>query len=177
MPLPELRREIPPSLQESSNLITSLALRAEAVLGYSWLRKRLKIEPGSLAQALIELAIEPFRVEDVKKYKKERARLTEQQAFNEYRKCARCDGYAFLPPGTYVKATWHVVPLDSYQGEVPEFALSRALEIKERIPSVEFEIEELHVDKRYDPFLIASCGGERFYIDVWEEENFEDSYT
>ena len=34
-------------------------------------------------------------------------------------------------------------------------------------------VEELTVDKRYDPFLIVACGRERFYIDVWDEPEFE----
>jgi hypothetical protein len=175
MPGLELRRD-PRSLPDSSNLITALALKAEAVLGYSWLRKRLGIEPGSLAHALTELAVQPFRVEDVKKYKKEKARKAEQQAFAEYTDRGRRDGFGGLPIGTHVRATWRVVPLQNYEGEIPEFALSHALEIKQRIPSAEFEIEELRVDKRYDPFLIACCGSERFYIDVWEEGDFEESH-
>jgi hypothetical protein len=176
MPGLKLRRD-PRSLPESSNLITALARKAEVVLGYSWLRKRLGIEPGSLAHALTELAVEPFRVEDVKEYKKEKARRAERQAFAEYRQRARREGLIALPPGTCVRATWRVVPLQNYEGEIPEFALSHALEIKERIPSAEFEIEELRVEKRYDPFLIACCGKERFYIDAWEEEDFERSHT
>jgi hypothetical protein len=31
----------------------------------------------------------------------------------------------------------------------------------------------LRVERRYDPFLIVSSGKERFYIDVWEEQEFE----
>ncbi len=65
------------------------------------------------------------------------------------------------------------MPLREYDGEVPEYALSRALEIKERMPSAEFDVEELRVSKRYDPFLIVHCGRERFYIEVWDEKPFE----
>jgi hypothetical protein len=175
MPGPQLRREIPRP-KEQSNLLASLALKAEALLGYSWLRKRLGIELGSLARTLEELGVEPFRGEDVKQYKKERARMAEHQAYSAYRERARRQGYIDLAPGTYVRATWRTVPLQRFEGEVPAFALSRALEIKERMPGAEFEVEELRVEKRYDPFLVARCGRERFYIDVWEEEEFETNH-
>jgi hypothetical protein len=56
---------------------------------------------------------------------------------------------------------------------VPEFALSKAIEIKERLPKAEFYVDELKAVKRYDPFLVVVCGRERFYIDVWDERNFE----
>lgn len=173
----ELRRE--PILRswtessESSTLIRTIALKAEAMLGYSWLRRRLRIEATSLANTLKELAIEPFRVADVKQYKREKAHLAEQQALAEYRARARRDGFLGLPPGTRVQTRWNTVSLKNYEGEVPEFALSRAMEIKERMPTAEFEIEELRVEKRYDPFLVASYGRERFYIDVWDEREFE----
>jgi hypothetical protein len=175
MSSPQLRRETPKP-REQSNLLASVALKAEAMLGYSWLRKRLGIELGSLARTLEELGIEPFRGEDVKQYKKERARMAEHQAYSVYRDRSRRQGFTHLAPGTYVRASWRAVPLQRFEGEVPAFALSRALEIKERMPNAEFEVEELRVEKRYDPFLVARCGRERFYIDVWEEEEFETNH-
>jgi hypothetical protein len=75
--------------------------------------------------------------------------------------------------GTFVRAKWHLVPLRKFKGEVPEFALSKALEIKERLPKAEFYVDELRAVKRYDPFLVVACGRERFYIDVWDEHDFE----
>jgi hypothetical protein len=173
MPVLEFRRDIPRSLAESSNLVTSIALKAEAVFGYSWLRRRLGIDPGSLARTLKELGIEPLPLEDIKKQKKEKAIMAEQEAYAEYKERSRRDGYRGLALGTHVHATWRVVPLKNYEGDVPEFVLSRALEIKERMPSAEFEVEELRVEKRYDPLLVVSCGRERFYIDVWDERDLE----
>jgi hypothetical protein len=73
---------------------------------------------------------------------------------------------------SFVRVSWRRTKLAKYQGEVPEFALSRAIEIKERLPKVRFYVDELTVEKRYDPFLIAACGRERFYIDVWDEPEF-----
>lgn len=173
MPVTELRRASASAVAAPSNPITALALKVEAVLGYSHLRKHLGIDPGSLASTLNELGIEPFRTEDVNRYKTEKAAKTEHEIRAAYRKRAQQELYFALPPGTYVRATWHTVPLREYEGEVPEYVLSRALEIKERMPNAEFDVEELRVSKRYDPFLIVYCGRERFYIEVWDEKPFE----
>jgi hypothetical protein len=173
MPLTELRRASASAVAEPSNPIIALALKAEAVLGYSRLRKRLGIEPGSLASTLNEIGIEPFRSQDVTRYKAEKAAKVEHQVLADYRRRARQELYFAIPPGTYVRATWRTVPLKDYDAEVPEYALSHALEIKERMPEAEFDVEELRVEKRYDPFLIVYCGRERFYIDVWDEPPFE----
>jgi hypothetical protein len=173
MAFTELRRASASVVAERSNPIIALALKAEAILGYSRLRKRLGIDPGSLASTLTELGIEPFRTEDVNRYKKEKASKTEHEIRVAYWERARREMYFGIPPGTYVQATWRTVPLRDFEGEVPEYALSHAVEIKERMPNVEFDVEELRVEKRYDPFLIVYCGRERFYIDVWDEQPFE----
>lgn len=171
--MPELRREPASEATDLSSLLTRLALKAEAVLGYAGLRKRLRIEPQLLAHALNELGIEPFRMEDVSRYKQETARAVEQRVMREYRNRALDEGFDELPVGTHVRATWRQAPLRAYDGEVPAFVLSRALDIKDRVPNAEFEVDELRVDKRYDPFLVVWCGREQFYIDVWEEDEFE----
>jgi hypothetical protein len=167
----ELRREPLVETSASRSLLATLALKAEAILGYSGLRKKLGIELPSLAQTLNDLGIEPFRTEDVKRYKEEKARQVEHQILSDYRQLARHRNE--LPIGSYVRARWERVPLPAFEGEVPEFALSHALEIKDKMPTATFEVEELRVEKRYDPFLIASCGKERYYIDVWDEHSFE----
>lgn len=167
----ELRRESVAETSASTNLLATLALKAEAILGYSGLRKKLGIKLPTLAQTLDDLGIEPFKTDDVSRYKEEKARQVEHQILAEYRQRARHQNE--LPIGSYARARWHRVPLGRFGGEVPEFALSHALEIKDKMPTATFEVEELRVEKRYDPFLIVSCGKERYYIDVWEEENFE----
>lgn len=172
----ELRR-IPAGEVDSANLLASLALRAEAVLGYSWLRRKLKVQPGSLAVTLQELGIEPFRPQDVKHYKAERLRTAREAVTAEYEHRSRGENFTFeLPPGTYVRGKWRRSALKGFQGEVPAFALSHAIEIKERMPKVEFEVDFLSIDSRYDPFLIARCGRERYYIDVWDEAEFEQQH-
>lgn len=173
MPACELHR-IPASEIESSTLIASLAVRAEALLGYSWLRRRLNLKPSTLAVVLQELEIEPFCPEDVKRYKAERLRNAKHAVYAEYEKRSIAENFlTSLAPGTFVHGKWRRTRLRSFEGEVPEFVLSRAIEIKERAPNVEFEVEALRIDSRYDPFLIVKCGRQRFYIDVWDEAEFE----
>lgn len=169
--MPELRRETLVEAVASRNLFTALALKAEAVLGYSGLRKKLGIHLPSLAQTLDGLGIQPFRKEDVKRYKEEKAHEVENQILADFRRLARHKNE--LPIGSYARARWQRVPLADFEGEVPEFALSHAVEIKDKLPTATFEVEELRVEKRYDPFLVVSSGKERYYIDVWEEQGFE----
>jgi len=181
----DLRRVQASEMPRSFDLLAHLALKAEAILGYSGLREKLGIPPASLTHALEELGIEPYRSDDVQKYKTKKAKEAEEQVWAEFVKQARREqghlgiqepwGHV-MAAGSFVHARWRKVPLAKFQGSVPEFALSRAIEIKERLPKVEFYVEELVVDKRYDPFLIATCGRERFYIDVWDERDFESAY-
>lgn len=167
----KLRREPLVETTSSRNLLETLALKAEAILGYSGLRKQLRVTLPSLAQTLNHLGIEPFRADDVKRYKEKKTREVERQILSDYRRLARHKKELLI--GSYVRARWHRVPLSAFEGEVPEFALSHALEIKNKMPTAIFKVEELRVEKRYDPFLIVSCGKERYYIDVWEEREFE----
>jgi hypothetical protein len=198
MPEVELRRESPHHQPNHRGLLTSLALRAEAVFGYSWLGKRLQIQPSRLAAALNDLGIEPFRDDDVRRYKAEKERQLDDQLWTDFAAAVLCatplpdqraDGGHPQPNikeraarhgslsvfllGSDTQAKWYRVPLRDYDAPVPEFARSRALELETCLPGVTFEVEELRADKRYDPFLIAIYGNERFYIDVWEEREFE----
>lgn len=79
----------------------------------------------------------------------------------------------------HVIREWRVRSLTDYAHRVPEFALSKAVEIKQALPGANFSVEELvstnhHEIKRLpDPFLIVSHGKEAYYIDVWDETEFE----
>ena len=69
---------------------------------------------------------------------------------------------------------WRGIALAKYQQEVPAFVLQRALEIKKELPEAEFSIELLAQTSRFaDPFLVVYCVGERYYVDVWDEPNFQ----
>jgi hypothetical protein len=173
----ELRRVQASQMPRSFDLLSLLALKAEAILGYSGLREKLGIPPASLTRVLEELEIEPYRFDDVKKYKAQKVQEVEDQVWAEFRERAKLelqDPWAGgMQSGSIVHAHWRKIPLAKYKGTVPEFALSRAIEIKERLPKAEFFVEELVVEKRYDPFLLVVRGRERFYIDVWDEREFE----
>jgi hypothetical protein len=87
--------------------------------------------------------------------------------------------------GTRTAHTWERIPLPYYQGNVPEFVLSRALEIQQRVPGVQFDVIQLTDTteskapvRLIDPFLIAYLGEqshptEHYYIDVWDEKDYE----
>jgi len=171
----ELRRARASEVVPDFDLISAIALKAEALLGYSALRKRLGIHPASLTRTLEELGIDPFLKEDVKEYKVSKARDLEAKVWADLQRRAGMDPASAVEVlvTSFVRATWRCTKL---RGEIPEFALSRAVEIKERLPKARFYVEELMVDKRYDPFLIVACGRERFYIDVWDEPEFESQH-
>lgn len=157
------------------DLVSELALKAEALLGYSGLRERLGIPPGSLTQALEALDLEPYRTDDVTRYKKTKAREITEQAWAEFHQRAHVDPHgAGMIIGSFVSARWRIVPLQKYEGEIPEYVLARAVEIKQKLPQAGFYVDYLAVEKRYDPFLVAVCGRERFYVDVWDEPDFEE---
>jgi hypothetical protein len=75
---------------------------------------------------------------------------------------------------------WIRTSLQRYEGCIPEFVLSKALQIKTAVPEVRFEIEQLiqqeehkPAQPRPDPFLIVSLGNESYYIEVWDEKKYE----
>jgi hypothetical protein len=142
-----------------------LAAEAEALLGYTPLRKEMKI-PGRLRQVLAKLEIDIFDQEKVDSYKAQMA--------DHYRTA----GKMFDP-------TWRITPLSSYAKPVPEFVLAKAVEIKRELPEANFYIDELAID----PFLIVSMGTlpdfvvnqpsrhldteMAVYVDTWSEPKFE----
>lgn len=81
--------------------------------------------------------------------------------------------------GTRKSFEWNTATIQSYKGNVPEHALTKAVEIKREVPEVTFNVEYL-VEKSErvvrpapDPFLVVSLGPERYYIDVWDEKEYE----
>lgn len=70
---------------------------------------------------------------------------------------------------------WRREPIQ-YFGYIPEFALAKAIQLRELNPSVQFQVDYLdtHEQVTYpDPFLVAILGKEEYYIDVWDEPEFE----
>jgi len=73
---------------------------------------------------------------------------------------------------------WAIWPIADYKKPIPEFAISRAVSIAEKLTEskipFDFVVEEL--TKRWesaDPFLVLRVSGVKIYIDVWEEPGFE----
>jgi hypothetical protein len=77
----------------------------------------------------------------------------------------------------YTCLQWVVRPLERAL-DVPEFVKAKAAEIATHLSEATFTVEELRSERRaYDPFLIVSYGEESYYIEVWEEQEFERKYT
>lgn len=99
--------------------------------------------------------------------------------------------------GKRKSTTWQYVSLNGYQGAIPEYVLSKAIEIKKQYPLANFAIDQLFEQTEHtpirqrDPFLVAhtsqddgsnryydysqsvSGSSELYYIDVWDEKEYE----
>lgn len=97
---------------------------------------------------------------------------------------AACLG--FWETGNRKRKVWQTFNLDhAYNGNVPEFAIQRALRINERLPAATFQVHQLaqvvdHMKRANpvvkflkDPFLSVHLGDESYFIDVWDEEEYE----
>jgi len=72
---------------------------------------------------------------------------------------------------------WKRVSIAEFSGNVPEFALRKALQLKAhganiRIDYLE-ETSEAVPHPLPDPFLVAILGDEAYYIDVWDEKEYK----
>ena len=73
------------------------------------------------------------------------------------------------------EAYWEKTRIDLYDGPVPEFALTTAQELHQRIGDKDlmFYIQELKVEERpNDPFLIAQLGDVSYHLEVWDEPGY-----
>lgn len=81
--------------------------------------------------------------------------------------------------GTRTIRTWEQCHLRNYDGNVPEFALDRALRIMEACPTAQLYVDALiekqdHREKPLrDPFLFVRLDAEVYYVDVWNEKEYE----
>ena len=150
--------------------ITTLATEAKLILGYSKLADRV-LSPVRLATVLKELEINPFSDSSVEKYKTEKvAELREER--KSARKRTGWRAYS-------EKISWKTFNISAYKKTIPEFALRKAIQVKQACPAVEIMIDELIVKKTqpirkdFDPFLVVKLGEEKYYIEVWDEAKFE----
>lgn len=88
---------------------------------------------------------------------------------------------AIIGEGTRYVRNWTVNSLHGYSNFVPEHVLSKALEIKKEVPEAKFLVYDLmeHSEtykrprRDPDPFLEVVLREERYYIEVWDERDFE----
>ncbi|HUO60694.1 MAG TPA: hypothetical protein VMU24_08495 [Candidatus Acidoferrales bacterium] len=79
----------------------------------------------------------------------------------------------YLPPYAVV-LVWDVVEHPDVPTEMPPHVERKAKQIADAIPGVTFETETLRDQSRnYDPFLVVRLGDERYYVEVWDERDFE----
>lgn len=145
----------------------ALAIEAEDLLGYTPLRKDAGA-PTKLQRLLSELEITPFEITTVIEYKDKMHAHFQAKAEERDRK----------QPNAWVRYTtevkWADVPLASYGKPVPEFVIRKCLEIKKHAPEATFFVDELREERHtLDPFMVVVLGGERAYIEVWDEPEFE----
>jgi hypothetical protein len=75
------------------------------------------------------------------------------------------------------KYSWEINELAGYKKHVPERVLETALNIKKVIPSCRLVVDEL-VAREFpvtmnDPFLVVEVDDHRYYVDVWDEADFQ----
>jgi hypothetical protein len=77
----------------------------------------------------------------------------------------------------YTCLQWVKTPLERATN-VPEFVKAKAQKIATRLPEATFTVEELRSERRaYDPFLIVAYGDESYYVEAWDESDFERNCT
>lgn len=82
---------------------------------------------------------------------------------------------------------WRMVNIREYTAEIPSFALDRAVKVVRTMgrvmPSVKYTVnvsELVHHTKRTphpDPFMVLTVRDQNFYLDVWDEPDFEGRRT
>jgi hypothetical protein len=90
--------------------------------------------------------------------------------------------------GTRLVRCWERVRIREYSGSIPEFALRKAVQIQTELPQARLFVEQLTVREEEDrqgrenavriralrdPFLYAELENESYYIDVWDEKEYE----
>lgn len=78
---------------------------------------------------------------------------------------------------------WYTINIKDYNGFIPEHVISKAVQIGRALPSARFEVDYLGTTTEEkekpqpdpDPFLkvTLSTTGECYYLDVWQEREFE----
>lgn len=156
------------SLATEIAAVEQTLVRAEAVLGYKPLeRLKRELEKKPLASALAKLDIDILEERAVLRYQLTRMHEAQRAALETLLLSDTTRRYW----GWYSLPRWEERELSSYEEPIPEFVLNKAIQIKERLPEVTFEVE--HLNESPDPFLKAKLNDEEYYIEAWEEPSFE----
>lgn len=93
---------------------------------------------------------------------------------------AACTGVASDMTNKKVSRKWSRCEISRYNQLIPAHILSKVLEINKALPDASFHVDCLVKEVEYevpirlqDPFLLVTLGQESFYLDVWEEPEFE----
>jgi hypothetical protein len=155
-----------------------LAIKAETTLGYRRLKNEMTGTPETpvesikeLGVTLLALDIEVLDMPTVLRYQHEMVRALNQEFTDNLLAAGRTHRY-FTESYGFASAKWETTGLSEYAEPIPEFVLSKAVQIKEKLPAVEFYVQHLNQPKE-DPFLIAKHGKEIYIVEVWQEPRFE----
>jgi len=138
---------------DASAELQQLARDAELILGYEHLADTIIRSRPTLSEVLHKLDIEIIPYSAVKKYQAaKKTEIAKQNKASEYR------------------YSWRQQKIQAAE-DVPAFVLRKAIEIKRACPDVKLFVEAL--DETPDPFLIAELGRETYYVEVWDEKDFD----
>ena len=151
-------------LPKAGNDNAILADKAAKLLGYTGAMVTRNVA-GELGKVLIDLDIRPYDTKRTAAYKEKK------------RKEAHAERRARTASYYDVRSRWVQVQLDKFTGVVPDFALRKAIMIKEAMPEAQFFVDVLKVNTKRipDPFLVVKLGTEKYWVEVWDETEFEAS--
>lgn len=160
----------------------ALGQKAETLLSYRVLKSDVTgsvatpvKDIGELGKALIVLEIEVLDAAHVVRYQHDMVRDLNQGFTDNLLMSGRINKYVTESWG-YTAAKWGATELSGYMEPIPEFVLSKAVQIKEKLPEVKLYVHHLNQPK-LDPFLIAAFGNEVYFVEVWDEPKFEGRLT
>jgi len=156
----------------------SLGQKAASLLGYRVLKSEVTgsiVVPlediGELGKALLSLDVEILDAATVIRYQQQEAMRHTIEKANELLRRGQFAYYAAAMWG-FTPARWDATEIAKYAEPIPEFVISKAVQIKEAVPKVEFFVQHLNEPKA-DPFLVAKLNTEVYYVEVWAEPRFE----
>jgi hypothetical protein len=183
--------EVPESLR-------NLGDQAARVLGYRVLQKKTVGVLPPLAQALAELEIEVLDPVQVVSYQesvldklegrkpgKVKTKMVEEDYSKDDEEESEDDDdddeedVPSTVPSANVKVRrsgrfrWVAIPINRYRFPIPEFALRKAIQIRQAVPEAEIFVEQVTQVPRPDPFLVVKFRRERYTVEVWGEPGFE----